>query len=446
MILSFGVSNYRSFASYAELFLSKRSLKTNHPTDGDWVSATNQAVGLFGANASGKTSLIDAFYELCKLPGYSMRDDRFVRHLHNPHKLYKTEDVEFFLDFVHEDVRYRWELSIGNSGITQESVSASEHRQFKMIFEREGDDIKFGASSDISADAGGFIKQGSTEWVSSVGAWMKAKDSGKYAQAFKWLSRFVRYISPEEQVGAFMPNFVTDLLKDKEWQKLAAPVLRFADVGVGELLLEEQEVPARRRILAERLAEVIREDLGNKDFKGFSVPEQEPILTFQHTAEDGKTFDLELMEESTGTRLWLETALPALFTIYNGGVLVIDEIDSSLHPLLVRQLVGFFDDQELNQKGAQLIFTSHDLTLLGNFPNRAIEMDAAWLCEKKNSLSILKSIDEFKLPTTAYAEKRYMQGAFGAVPLVPESEVRNSFFNLFTNLVEEPVLEEGISE
>ena len=243
-----------------------------------------------------------------------------------------------------------------------------------------------------------------------------------------------------------MPNFVTDLLKDKEWQKLAAPVLRFADVGVGELLLEEQEVPARRRILAERLAEVIREDLGNKDFKGFSVPEQEPILTFQHTAEDGKTFDLELMEESTGTRLWLETALPALFTIYNGGVLVIDEIDSSLHPLLVRQLVGFFDDQELNQKGAQLIFTSHDLTLLGNFPNRAIEMDAAWLCEKKNSLSILKSIDEFKLPTTANAEKRYMQGAFGAVPMVPESEVRNSFFNLFTNLVEEPVLEEGISE
>jgi len=446
MILSFGASNYRSFATYAELFLSKRSLKTNHPTDGDWISATNQAVGLFGANASGKTTLIDALYEFCKLPGYSMRDDHFVRHLHKPHKLHESEDVELFLDFVHENVRFRWDLSIGSGGITQESVWVSESRQFKLIFEREDEAIKFGASSDISGDAQGFIKQGSTEWVSSVGAWVKAKDSGKYAQAFKWLSRFVRYISPEDQIGPFMPSFVTDLLKDKDWQKLAAPILRFADVGVGELLLEEQDVPARRRLIAEKLAEVIREDIGDKDFEGFDVPDQEPILTFQHTAEGGETFDLELLEESTGTRLWLETALPALFTIFNGGVLIIDEIDSSLHPLLVRQLVGFFNDKELNQQGAQLIFTSHDLTLLGNFPNRAIEMDAAWLCEKKDSESNLKSIDEFKLPKTANAEKRYMQGAFGAVPMVPESEVRDSFFKLITGFAESSIPEVGISE
>lgn len=446
MILSFGASNYRSFASYAELFLSKRSLKTNHPADGDWISATNQAVGLFGANASGKTTLIEALYEFCQLSRYSMRDDGYVRNLRKPHKLFESEDVEFFLDFVHEDQRFRWDLSIGSSGITQESVWVSEHRQFKLILERDGDGIKFGASSDISADAGGFIKQGSTEWVSSVGAWVKAKDSGKYAKAFIQLSRFVQYISPDGQVGPFMPRFVTDLLKDKEWQKLAAPVLRFADVGVGELLLEEREVSARRRLIAERLTEVIREDIGDKDFEGFTVPEQEPILTFQHTAAGGELFDLELMEESMGTRLWLGTALRALFTIFNGGILIIDEIDSSLHPLLVRQLVGFFNDRELNQKGAQLIFTSHDLTLLGNFPNPAIGMDAAWLCEKKDSQSILKSIDEFKLPKTANTEKRYMQGAFGAVPMVPESEVHDSFSALFTSFTEDSDLGEGSSE
>lgn len=446
MILSFGVSNYRSFASHAELFMSKRSLKTNHPTDGSWIEATNQAAGLFGANASGKTTLINAFYELCQLPNYSMRADSYVRQLHKPHKLYQSENVEFFLDFVHDDVRFRWDLSIGVHGVCRESVWASESRQFKLIFEREGNEFKFGASSDISADVVGFIKQGSTDWVSSISPWVKAKDSGKYAQAFKWLSQSVRYLSPDELMGPITTSFVTDLLKDKVWQKLAAPILRFADVGVEQLLVEEQEVPTRRRILAEKLAEVLREDLGHKEFKGFSVPEQEPILTFRHTAEGGQSFDLELQEESTGTRLWIETALPALFTIFSGGVLVVDEIDSSLHPLLVRELVGLFNDKELNPSGAQLIFTSHDLTLLGNFPNPAIEMDAAWLCEKKDSLSSLKSIDEFKLPQTANAEKRYMQGAFGAVPLVPESEIRESFFDIVTSLSEETSDEEGVSE
>lgn len=446
MILSFGASNYRSFASYAELFLSKRSLKANHPTDGDWISATNQAVGLFGANASGKTTLIQALYELCQLPDRSMQGERYVRNLRKPHKLYESDDVEFFLDFVYEDVRFRWELTVGTRGISRESVWASETRQFKLIFERTGGEIKFGASSDISADVSGFIKQGSTEWVSTVSPWVKAKDSGQYAQAFKWLSRSVRYLSPDEHVGPFMSDFVLDLLKDTTWKKLTAPILRFADVGVEQISIVQQEVPTRRRAMAEKLAEVIREDFGGKDFKGFTVPEQEPILIFHHAAETGKSFELELQEESTGTRLWIDTALPALYTIFSGGVLVIDEIDSSLHPLLVRELVGLFNDEELNPNGAQLIFTSHDLTLLGNFPNPAIGMDAAWLCEKKDSLSSLKSIDEFKLPTTANAEKRYMQGAFGAVPLVPEAEIRENFFSLVASLSQEADAKEEISE
>lgn len=410
--------------------MSKRSFKTNHPKDGDWVSVVNPAAGIFGANASGKTTLIYALDELVALPASSMVSDSFVKNLYNPHKLSEDKEVEFSLDFVHNKMRYRWLLVIGPAGIAYESVWVSERRQFKMIFERDKEGIDFGPSSDITAVARGFIEQGATDWVSVTSPWLKAKSSGKYADAFKWLSQRIHLLNPASLHRGLLSPFVNTLLEEEKWRELASPMLRFADVGVDSVSVEEHEVPKAKRVLFENVMKVMNEISSGEKTDSPPIPDKETVLTFSHVAEGGRTFELEIGEESTGTRVWMDTALPALHTIFSGGTLLIDEIDSSLHPLLVRQLVAMFTDPEINRKGAQLIFTSHDLTLLGNFPDPALEMETAWLCEKSNSYSSLKSIDEFKLPKTANAEKRYMQGAFGAVPLVPHSELVLKFASL----------------
>ena len=439
MLLSFSVKNFRSFAQEAELFMSKRSFKTNHPKYGDWAAVVNPAAGIFGANASGKTTLIYALDELVKLPAYSMVNDSLVKGLYNPHKLSEEEDVEFLLDFVHGAMRYRWQLVIGPAGVVYESVWVSERRQFKMIFERDEAGIDFGPSSDIAAVARGFIEQGATDWVSVTSPWIKAKSSGKFAGAFKWLSRQIHLLTPASLHRGLLSPFVNTLLEEEKWRELASPMLRFADVGVDSVSVEEHEVPKAKRALFENVLKVMNEVSSGEKTDSPQIPDKETVLTFAHVAEGGRTFELEHGEESTGTRVWMDTALPALHTIFSGGVLLVDEIDSSLHPLLVRQLVGMFTDPEINRNGAQLIFTSHDMTLLGNFPDPALDMEAAWLCEKNDSYSSLKSIDEFKLPKTANAEKRYMQGAFGAVPLVPHSELVMKFASLVGEFNDESV-------
>lgn len=433
MILAFEVANYRSFQQAASLHFAKRSLRTNHPSDGDWAAATNRVAGLFGPNASGKSTLLMALWEMCTCPLLSMNNDAYLRRMFNPHRLHPDQDVEFFLDFEHEGNRYRWELVLNLEGVVYERAEVNETSQWKKIFERVSATVSFGTGSKISRASRNFIRQGSSGWVSVVSPWVRSQDPGEFAEAFKNLRRSIEFVSPHSRLPGALSRNVQRLMEEKNWARIATQVMQFADVGVSELKKEEKETPESQRKLVRSFIELIAsselsppEGLRDK----IEVPDKENIWTFVHSSESGEAFELDVVDESLGTIYWLETALPALDVISRGGLMIVDELDSSLHPMLVRQLISLFEDPEINRSGAQLAFSSHDLTLLGNFPKPALSMDSAWLCEKTGGVSSVRSIDEFKLPNTANAEKRYMQGVFGAVPLVPHSSVAKGFYDL----------------
>lgn len=98
-------------------------------------------------------------------------------------------------------------------------------------------------------------------------------------------------------------------------------------------------------------------------------------------------------------------------------MLLVDELDASLHPELVRYVVNLFASSELNTTGAQLIFTTHDVSLLGNSPTRLLQPRNVWFVEKDNTgNSELFSLDDFDNRPGNNSERRYMAGQFGAVP------------------------------
>jgi AAA15 family ATPase/GTPase len=127
---------------------------------------------------------------------------------------------------------------------------------------------------------------------------------------------------------------------------------------------------------------------------------------------------LEWHMESLGTRSWLALLRPLLLALDRGSVVLIDELDASLHPRMVAEVVGMFASPRSNPHGAQLVFTTHDATLLSNLPaDRLLDRDEVWLTEKnRDGATELYPLTELKPRKDENLERGYLLGRYGAVP------------------------------
>jgi uncharacterized protein len=135
----------------------------------------------------------------------------------------------------------------------------------------------------------------------------------------------------------------------------------------------------------------------------------------RHTGLEGQEFWLDFEEESQGTKQLFILTERVVDCLGKGGALFVDEIDNSLHPILARSLVALFHSKESNPKNAQLIFATHDATLLDL---NLLRKDEIWFVEKNAALSSeLYSLNDFKDGSGAI-EKGYLQGRYGAIPIL----------------------------
>src|SRR5690606_588480 len=129
-------------------------------------------------------------------------------------------------------------------------------------------------------------------------------------------------------------------------------------------------------------------------------------------------------DESSGTIAWLSLAFPALREIRNGGVLLVDELDSSLHPKLASALIALFQDPEINVRGAQLVFTSHDTSLLGHLAGAGLSTEETWFTEKSpDGVTEIYPLTDFPVKKDHNVERRYLGGRYGAVPTLAWEEL-----------------------
>ena len=185
----------------------------------------------------------------------------------------------------------------------------------------------------------------------------------------------------------------------------ALAMLRFADLGIDDVqIVEDQGADSR-------ISPQARRD-GRRQLR-----------LIHRVAEQELPFDLT--EESAGTQTWFSLIGPTLSALRSGQILLFDEIDASLHPRLSARLLELFQDPETNPRGAQLIFTTHDTSLL-NHMNR----DEVWLTEKvSNGATMLTALAEYggdKVRRSLNLEKAYLQGRFGAVPELEQFILRRA--------------------
>lgn len=421
MILDFSVANYGSIEQEATVAFVKPELKTNvPPAHKTWSDVTSTVAAVFGANAAGKTTLLRAFADLSAAalrPGFS---------LYKPNKLTtggKASPTEYRVNFVRENTRYEYHVRAEYWGISWEALYSYPTGSKRTLFERT--QTKGQETPNIKA---GSTLKGPTQQVRKITRSTHLFLAVAHKFGHPMLSEIGAGIRLGKATGIIMHSedvlrsnlsWITQQLSEdpKQWAKVGNAIARVADLGIAEVSVEEREISPE---FLEKLRIFRKVDGDNKE--EIEVPDEflqqiRRSLIFTHFASDGKRIDLTLEAQSDGTRTWFALAGKAIEALRSGKTLVVDELDSSLHPALSATIIDLFKDENLNKNGAQLLFTSHDVSLMGNSPTRLLEFHEIWLVEKNSEgSSEIYSLADFDLRKGNNAEKKYLAGAFGAVP------------------------------
>jgi hypothetical protein len=334
------------------------------------------------------------------------------------------------LQFIAADRLYRFGFKVDEERITEEWLFQVVGNRQKMLYNRATD-----KDGKVVIDANGLRSAGEKvmalatvggpqdqSFLATVKATLNAGDLGEeLARVLTWFQEGLNIISPDEPIG---PD---PLDQDTDFLSFAGAFLKSASTGVDHLEILKQEVskddPRRSvpdiirrangydRIVRARVAD--NRDLLIEGKVGGSV--YEISIQAAHEHEPGKVVGLNLTEESDGTRRLLNLISALHGSRATDPVYVIDEIDRSLHPMLVREFLEFFLKSR-DGGPSQLIVTTHESSLLDQ---DLLRRDEIWFAEKdQTGATRLYSLIDFKVRNDLEIRKHYLQGRFGAVPFL----------------------------
>lgn len=410
MLLNFRVANHRSIREEQELQLHP-AYDADRPPGTEWAAVP--VVGLFGANAAGKSNLVGALEYMASMVVNSHRDaepgDGLTRNVFRLDAAASDEPSWYVVDLLLDDVRYTYGFSVDDERVLDEWLYSYPLGKKRKIFERPDGEVQPG---DSQAKRELELVENITEpnvLFLTMAARSKQED---FRPVYDWFATGLRFA----ERGTRMPPGVPPG-PDRDAAALMA-LLRSADLGIEAYGTERQvmDEDALRRLYGGR---VPRRELARLEERG---PREFMRPWIGHRGRSG-VVRMELHEESAGTRALLAQAPRFLSVLRQGGTFIVDEIDSSLHPLLTAQLIGLFQDPETNPRAAQLIFTSHDASLLGRADGEDIlKRDQVWFVEKdRYGETCLVALSEFKPRTGENHERRYLGGSYGGVPFIDES-------------------------
>lgn len=422
MILSFRVRNFRSFAGEATLDLTAPGFRTVRPVSGStWPDSTLRVAAIYGPNASGKTTVLDALWALCT----ALRSSNAMG-LHQPHAAAAGDPVETEIDFVADGVRHWYTVHTAPWGIAYESLHSAPRGTRRLLFERRQQ------TSDSSMEFHkGVSLTGPTSEVRRItrSTGLLLANAQRYGHpALAPVARAlvaaigVSHVSfRDRQDEMVLQRVIMEMVgAPSEQVDLVRGVLQAADLGITGIEVRREELPEEVVQRVRRLVEALK--VGDDPIDEDAIPTLRDVVLFRHAAPGGEELTLPIHAESSGTLTWLTIAWHALNAIRQARVLLVDELDASLHPELTRYLVRLFQDERVNAGGAQLIFTTHDVSLLGNAPTRLLEPENVWLTEKDDAgRSALYCLDEFDHRPGNNTEKRYLAGRFAGIPEIDDN-------------------------
>lgn len=424
MLLSFSVGNYRSV--YTTQTLSMVADTTLTDLEGNVYNTGGyhvlKSAILYGANSSGKSNILKAFGVMKAIVRRSSKlDPDEPISPYEPFALKITSEVEptsLEIEFVAQGQRYRYGFAYTRQEILEEALHLVSDEEETLILERGQSGTRYRLSPTDPIKE--WDKSEATLYPNRLFLSLlnQIKPQGLQQIAFTYLTSYNLISGLDTDT---LEGMLTSILEETGEQPLSSSISDF--LGRLELGFNQLEV-VRKDVRAELLGKDYPREIVDKILEKTGGQLKE--IRTRHTIYDGgkpigeKSFPKNAME-SEGTKKVIELAAPLQETLRNGRLLIVDELDAKLHPLLTAAIVRLFGQD--NTMGAQLIFATHDTNLLRT---DLFRRDQIWFTEKnveaETLLYALLDFDESELASIKAREQSvdqsYLLGRFGAIPSI----------------------------
>jgi AAA15 family ATPase/GTPase len=420
MLLEFRVRHYKSIKELETLSMLPSKLSKDNVL-GILTSGKYNALPLaamFGRNGAGKSNILDAIYRLQALVIRGTHAEEGMSIQHDYYKLdpeYEKMPTFFGIDFIASDgFRYTYEVEFDEKQICSENLNFYPKGQKAKLFERQFNEISFGDSFMGAKSA--------IEKLLYKNQLLLSKVRGENIDALKiphnYIINKIFYRKPGElSNNGYLNHFAKNIYESKypNYRENLARLLRASDTGIRDLEAGKRDLEAIQ--LPETIDPSIREDIKKT---------LEYYITTKHSDEDensDKLVDFSIFDESMGTRRLLEIGGLMIESLHDGQLLIIDEFDISLHPILTKALVKLYNDPKTNPNNAQLIISTQDVTLLDS---DTFSYDQLWIAEKTfEGWSNYYCLADIKgLRKNIPLHKWYIDGRLGGVPIINYTELQ----------------------
>lgn len=387
MLVQFQFSNFRCFREEQSLSLLASTPK-NRPhllRTGEPELHLLRVAAIYGANASGKSTVLEAL-QFAKsavvnshqkwLPGAGIPVD--------PHRPTEETTSRFEVTFVASETLFEYSFAVDAERVLEERLIGSKGRRH-LWFERvasRAESFAFGKSLRGENRAIARLTRPNSLFLSAAAA----NNHPMLGPVYSWFESNLRFSNGDDRFLRLQETL--KVLREAENRGQILAFLRQADLGISGLSFEEDLTSGLR-------------------------------LKLMHQ-RGPQAFFLPFEQESLGTRAWIALAAPVLTSLEQGSILGFDELDASLHPYLVREVVRLFQDPIRNPKGAQLLFNTHDATLLGDLPDDSpLARDEVWVTERiSEGGSQLVPLSDYKPRNGENLERGYLLGRYRGVPIL----------------------------
>lgn len=346
-------------------------------------------LALYGANAAGKSNLIHALLLMRSfVAGEHARPLKDAPLPQEPFAFTEGNSLPTTLEVIYyfEGIKYAYGFSFDRKKIIEEYLYHWPNGREALIFSRTGNNYQFRENISEQQTLAGRTPENRLYLVSS-NEW----NCPQTAKAYLWFTRKLSDLSGETL------SFDQTLAALKQGENLKGKILHemlVADLGIVDIRISDSS----------------------------DIPQITMVHQLQTTEGDVKQYPLLLSQESQGTQRFFSRIGSWIQALEMGGVLIVDEIEASLHPLLTRHLIETIQDKSVNRNQAQLIFTTHDVGLLDQ---NLLRRDQIWFAQKdeKTAETEIYALTDFSPRKSENISKGYLQGRYGAIPFIGGSDI-----------------------
>lgn len=429
MLIDFRVSNYRSIGEEQIISLipapKQREYIDNIIVNGKYKALNS--ISIYGANASGKTNLLLAMSLLDKLVHLSARSTSTDLLPYDPFLLREGWDkkpTKLEITFIIEGIKYRFGLEYVQDKVLTEWLYKKAQSREVALYLRQNDVI------DVSSGFKGNTKiiDAAVEATRDNALFLSTCDMFNIEEAktlFQWFKNFTMIdgLNSEKMQIATFSMWEKDDYKQRIKDYLKRLNLGFSDLKIATKDFDPSELP-------ERLEEQERDAFAKllTGTKGYNVMAIHQSYNAQGAPTENQIAWKFEERESAGTKKAFHLSGHVIYALIHGGVLIIDELEAKMHPIMTLDIINLFLNKETNPQKAQLIFATHDTNLLSYAPLRR---DQIYFSEKNNwaSTEIYALSDFVYIGQNGFSksekerpdtdkEKRYFEGRYGAIPIL----------------------------